>query len=68
MPAVRALTTQNPDIVVFVGNNIYVNETPRTWGVIGTDIDGVLQLFVLVYVHLHMLCVCTQRTRSSGIG
>jgi len=39
MPAVRALTTNNPDIVVFVGNNIYLDEAPRTWGVIGTDID-----------------------------
>jgi len=39
MPAVRALTTNNPDIVVFLGNNIYLDETPRTWGVIGTDID-----------------------------
>ena len=39
MPVVRSLTKNNPDIVIFLGNNIYFDETPRKFGVFRDVID-----------------------------
>lgn len=37
MPTLRSLTSQNPDIVLFLGSNIYYDETPRKFGIFKTD-------------------------------
>merc|ERR1719242_1246870 len=39
MPVVRSLTESSPDVVMFLGNNIYIDETPRKFGVFKTNVD-----------------------------
>eukprot|EP01084_Bolivina_argentea_P213119 362077_1 len=38
IPTLRSLTTYNPHVVMFLGNNIYVDQTPRKLGLIKTAI------------------------------